>query len=108
MPIDNRFSKNAFIEEYQRAPSSRNLSDALEAEIQQEVHEVVMPKVLEIVERLNAMGHQLREYTSPRPGDISFRDEEQTNGGYLSLLRLGLDTIVSVGFRDAITEDGKQ
>lgn len=106
MPIDNRFSKSSFMEEYQRDPSSRNLSDALEAEIQQEIHEVVMPKMLEIVERLNAMGHQLREYTPPIPGDISFRDEVQTAEGYVSLLRVGLDTVVSVGFRDAITEDG--
>jgi hypothetical protein len=107
MALDTRFSKNSFIEEHERAPSSRALADALEAEIQEELHEVIMPKLREIVERLNAMGHQLREYTPPIPGDISFRDDEEKNGGYVCFLRVGVDTIVSVGFKDAIVENGE-
>ena len=107
MPIDIRFSKSSFIEENERDPSSKNLADALETEIQQELHGIIMPKLYEIVGRLNAMGHQLREYTTPIPGDISFRDDEEKNGDYICFLRLGVDTIVSVGFKDAIVDNGE-
>lgn len=102
-----RFSKDSFIEENERDPSSKILANALEAVIQQELHEVIMPKMHEIVGRLNAMGHQLKEYTPPIPGDISFRDDEGKAGGYICYLRLGVDTIVSVGFKDAIVENGE-
>jgi hypothetical protein len=105
MPIDNRFSKRAFIEEHERDPSSRRLADALEAEVQQELHAVIQPKVREVVARLNALGHRLKEYTPPRPGDISFRDDEERNGRYICFLRLGVDTIMSIGFMDTIDEN---
>jgi hypothetical protein len=101
MAIDTRFSKNSFIEENEQNPSAVNLVNALEAEIQRELHEIIMPKVHEIVERLNSMGHMLREYTEPLPGDISFRDDEEKNGTYICFLHLGVDTVVSVGFKSA-------
>jgi hypothetical protein len=107
MTIDIRFSKDSFLKENERDPSSRILADALEAEVQQELYEVIMPKIREIVGRLNALGHQLKEYTPPIPGDISFRDDREKNGGYMCFLRLGVDTVVSVGFKDAIVENGE-
>jgi hypothetical protein len=107
MPIDIRFSKKSFTAESERDRSAKKLANALEAEIQQELHEVIMPKIVEVVKRLNATGHQLSEYTPPVPGDISFRDDEEKNGSYTCFLRLGVDTVISVGFKDAIVENGE-
>ena len=104
MPIDNHFSKSAFVTESKQEPALMNLAGALEAEIQAELHEVILSKIREIVGRLNAMGHRLEEYTPPTPGDISFRDEVEEDGTYTCLLRLGVDTIVSVGFKDVVAE----
>jgi hypothetical protein len=98
MPVDIRFSKSAFVEEYNRDPFSTRLSDALEAAVQRELHQVLLPKVLEIVARLNAMGHQLGEYLPPVAGEIAFRDDIGKDGNYRCFLRLSVDTIVSVGF----------
>ncbi len=106
MPIDNRFSKEAFIAESERDLSSRSLANALELEVQDEIHSVVLPKIVDIIRRLNTMGHNLKEFTPPEPGNISFRDETKYGESVCSL-RLALDTIVSAGFGDATDEMAK-
>jgi hypothetical protein len=107
MPIDIRFSKSSFVEESERDPCSRSLANDLETEIQEELHEIVLPKLFELIERLNAIGHRLRDYTPPVPGDINFRDDEEKNGRYRCFLRLSVDTIVSVGFNDVMNRNGE-
>ena len=106
MSIDKQFSRQSFIEGSER--NSIHLPQALEAAIQQELHEVIMARLCEIVARLNAMGHELEEYTPPKPGDISFRDEKASNGTSVCFLRLSVDTIVSVGFKDVAAEDSER
>ena len=102
MAIDARFSKTAFLGENARDPSSRRLSDELEAEVQRLLHDVVVQRVAEIVNQLNAYGHDLREYERPSPGVIALRDDLEGERGYECDLRLAVDTTVSVGFRDTI------
>ncbi|MGJ5820384.1 hypothetical protein [Paludibaculum fermentans] len=100
MTIDSRFSKDQFRMAFESNPSSRHVSDQLQAEALQLLQEVVAPKVNEIVTRLNQLGHQLNEYYPPQPGDIGFRDDRERDGRYECDLRLGVDIVVSVGYHD--------
>jgi hypothetical protein len=100
MSIDAHFSRAAFIEEKKRDPGSGALASDLEREVQEELHGVIIAKVREIVDRLNAMGHMLKEYTPPIPGDIAYRDDQGEGEAYECFLRLGVDTVVSTGFQD--------
>lgn len=73
------------------------LSEELESFISERLHAVISNEIQKIVNELNTSGHNLTHYYQPTPGDISFRDEED---GEKCKLRVGVDTIVSVGFGD--------
>jgi hypothetical protein len=100
--IDEKYSFDEFSKMTIAPLESSALSEKLAAEIQKELHSVVSLKLEEIVSRLNLMGHNLRFYMDPVPGDISYRDDSRNNGSYNCNLRLGVDTVVSVGFNDII------
>lgn len=106
MGLEQKFS----LEEFQRAgmgtDSARSLADELAEIVQERIHASVADAVAGVVEDLKVLGHDLREYTKPVPGDIAYRDDEGSNGGYVCRLRLGVDTIVSTGFGDTTDAGG--
>ncbi len=79
------------------------LSEKLSDCINQRLHVLLSNEMQKIVKELNEVGHDLKEYYEPIPGDISFRDDS-SNGSYECKLRVGIDTIVSVGFGDVKDE----
>lgn len=101
--IDEKYSADNFENELMRNDISRALSDALEKEIQAELHEVLLEKIQDIVGKLNSMGHNLRFYYPPLPGDISYRDEEN---GHCKL-RVSSDCIISIGYSDVIEQNNE-
>lgn len=66
------------------------------------VHEALIPLVGQIVATLNARGHKLRYYEEPVPGTLVFRDDTGAGPAYHCDLRLAVDTVISVGFRDTV------
>jgi hypothetical protein len=103
--IDERFSASAFEAHGVDTEEARRLADGLAEEIQQEIYVVIEPKLREIVEKLNAMGHRLKLYEVPEPGDISFRDDAETESGYKCKLRVAFDSIVSTGYAHLVDAD---
>ncbi len=99
--IDERYSLEVFLKQAENSEANESLIDQLSQEIQNELHLVLSKKVEDIVNKLNAMGHSLKPYTEPLPGDINYRDDSNNNG-YVCNLRLGVDTIISVGFQDTV------
>ena len=80
---------------------ARSLSDQLQHDVSASLHGVILTALQEIVKQLNAVGHNLTPYDEIRPGDISYRDE---SSDAQCQLRLGCDTIISVGYRDTVQE----
>lgn len=103
MAIDDRFSIARFEADHANG-NAHNTADELQNEILAELHCELLPALNRIVERLSALGHHLHPYTPTTPGDVSLRDDNETDGQYQCRLRLSIDTIVSVGFRDALVD----
>lgn len=70
-----KYSKQQFELRGLNTPAARNLADELQVAITEEMHAAVLAAFLNVVERLNTQGHNLRLYDEIRAGDISFRDE---------------------------------
>ena len=96
--IDERFSAASFEARGLDTNAARELSDLLADKIQIEMHQVVQARFRELVERLTAMGHALKPEFPPAPGEISYRDDHEDEAGYHCRLRVGFDTVVSVGY----------
>lgn len=96
--IDDRFSAASFAAKGLNTKQSLELAYELRTEIQDELHTVITDHLFKIVERLNAMGHNLKTYEPPVPGDISYRDDWEDDSGYHCKLRVGVDTIISTGY----------
>lgn len=105
MAIDGRFSLAAFQATRSDPARARTLSDDLQREVTRELHNVIGPAVRLLVDRLNALGHNLRPYGELLAGDLPYRDELVTEAGPSCRLRLGVDTVVSVGFADTVDGD---
>jgi len=69
---------------------ARTLSDDLEKEVLDRLHEVIIKEIELIVNELNRNGHKLKLQYEPCSGDISYIDNNR--------LRLSVDTVVSCGF----------
>lgn len=96
--VDDRFSASAFSALGLDTEGARGLSEQLAAEIQVEVHEVVARKMVEIVERLNAMGHRLK-LDEDEPSVVSYRDiRQEAPGAERHYLRVAVDTTLSAGY----------
>lgn len=68
-------------------------------------------KVREIVNELNAMGHNLQLKSSKLgnasyPDEVDYRDESAENEHYSCKLRLAVDTIVSTGYAHLVNDVG--
>lgn len=77
---------------------SLKLAHELATEIQDELHAVISDHLLKIVGRLNAMGHNLKFYDPPVPGDIHYRDDWEDGSGYHCKLRVAVDTVISTAY----------
>lgn len=100
MRLQRAYAKQDFLAEHLSDPGSRRLADELAAEVQKVLHDVIKSAVSQIVEQLNADGHDLRYYDEPVPGMIALRDDAGDGANYRCDLRLAVDTVISVGFRD--------
>lgn len=96
--IDERFSAKAFQITGIDSSASKELASLLAEEIQNELHRAIEPAFLAIVEKLNSMGHCLKPYTEPKPGEISYRDDIESTSGYHCKLRVAVDSVVSTGY----------
>ncbi len=107
--IDDRFSPRAFQECLSDPERGRRLCQLLDEEVTKEMHAAVLDRFLTIIQRLNELGHELREYECV-PGDISFRDGLGEGVHYEYKLRLAIDTTVSSGYAHLsdVEYDGSQ
>lgn len=96
--IDDRFSAPSFAAKGLNTKQSLELAHELGTEIQDELHAVITDHLIKIVDRLNAMGHNLKPCEPPVPGDISYRDDWEDDSGYHCKLRVAIDTIISTGY----------
>jgi hypothetical protein len=97
-----KYSKQQFELRGLNTPAARKLADELQDDVTQEIHAAVLAAFLNVVERLNAQGHNLNPYDEIRAGDISFRDEPIKGQ---SCLRLGCDIVISAGYSHTMTVD---
>ena len=95
-----KYSKQQFESLGLNSPAARRLADELQDDVNAEIHAVVLPAFLNIIERLNAHGHRLERYDETRVGDITYRDEPIDGQCYL---RLACDTVISAGYADTMT-----
>jgi len=102
--IDERFSSDAFAQLGLDSAGSRELANVLEKEVSEEMRQVIEEKIIELVKKLNSMGHKLKLEQAPQVGEISFRDDYQ-NGEYECKLRLAFDYVTSAGYPDLINDD---
>jgi len=102
--IDERFSASSFASRGLDTEAARELADLLAEEVQREMHRVIEAHFLEIIGRLNSMGHSLKPEYPATPGDLPYRDEWEDESGYHCRLRVGLDTVVSTGYAHLATD----
>jgi hypothetical protein len=55
--------------------TTRKLADDLQNDVNKEIHTAVLTAFLNVIEKLNTLGHHLTPYDEISPGEISFRDE---------------------------------
>jgi hypothetical protein len=108
--IDHRFSKEAFAKCGLDTQAARDLADSLAQEVREEAHHIIQEYMHKVAARLNEMGHNLRsESDSPGdnlyPGDISYRDDWQDEGGYHCRLRIAIATVISTGYAHLLTAE---
>lgn len=98
--LDERYSRSAFEVAGLDTPEAADLAASLQDDILVELDAAVRDAFLQIVRRLDGMGHHLKPYSPPVPGDLSFRDDSGEEGteSYQCGLRVGLDCVVSTGF----------
>ena len=99
--MKKKFSFDNFLSKGLGSDDAEKLSEELSALVGNRLHEAISKELNSIIIELNQQGHQLKYYYEPSPGDISYRDQENTGK---CKLRLGVDTIVSVGFGDTVDD----
>src|SRR6059036_3495569 len=95
-----KYSKLQFESSGIDSPAARELADELQDDVAKEIHDAVLVAFLEVVEQLNAQGHNLQQYGEIRVGEISFRDERVEGQCFL---RLACDSTISAGYSHTIT-----
>jgi hypothetical protein len=108
--IDDRFSSIEFQRLGLNTPEARERADLLADEVYTRLHRAIESQLREIVERLNAMGHNLQLKNSiignaTYPDEVDYRDESERNEHYGCRLRLTVNTVISTGYAHLIAED---
>ena len=101
-PLGPAFSPDAFEAHLAAEGNSILLSYELKTSIHRELHPQVNRFVNRVIARLNALGHSLRPDYDPEPGDYGYRDDWFEGDEYHCRLRVGVDDVISVGYRDLI------
>ena len=101
-PLGPAFSPDAFEAHLAAEGNSILLSYELKISIHRELHSQVNRFVNRVIARLNALGHNLRPDYDPEPGDYAYRDDWFEGDEYHCRLRVGVDDVISVGYRDLI------
>ena len=103
--LDQKFSYKSFKNLGLDSDKARKLADELEFAVTKEFHLTLKDKMVEIVENLNAMGHNLRlyeDFNSDEVEDaIGYRDDngiDSSSDDYACKLRLDLTLIIAAGF----------
>lgn len=99
--IDHRFSADAFEKAGFGSAEARRLSKQLQLEIQTQLDQSIEPVVLEIIAKLNSLGHKLVPDGLLQPGDKQFRERLDNNNQHHKFL-VALDVVVSVGYPDTV------
>lgn len=99
----SRFSPAAFESLAGDPHAARRLADELQAAVLAEVGAVAGERFLAAVAALNKLGHRLTLYGPQADDDRHVRD--YTDPQQCSL-RLGLDIVISAGYRDVQSEGG--
>ena len=102
--LDEKFSAEEFAKCGYSTKGSRKLANELTEEIAKQMQEVVLKKFHEIINQLNEMGHNLKACEPIKVGDISYRDDEETDLAYKCKLRVGFDFTVSTGYAHLFDE----
>jgi hypothetical protein len=95
-----KYSKHQFESRGLNTPAARKLADELQDDVTEEVHAAVLAAFQNVVERLNAQGHNLQLYEEIRAGDITFRDELVEGQCFL---RLACNVVISAGYAHTMT-----
>ena len=95
-----KYTREKFLLDSISGSTNIRLTNELAAEVQGLLHNLILQAVNQIVDELNTSGHNLRYCQPPIPGDIVLRDNSEEGAVYSCDLRLGIDTIISIGFRD--------
>ena len=96
----NKYSKAAFESCGLNSEAARTLADQLQADVNVEMHSVLLSAFQKIISELNERGHHLRPYGEIRPGDVSFRDHTRHDD---CQLRLAYDVVISAGYSHTVT-----
>ena len=97
-----KYSKRQFDSLGLNTPAARKRADELQNDVTEEIHSAVLAAFQNVVERLNARGHNLTPYEEIRAGDITFRDEPIEGQCFL---RLACDVVISAGYSHTMTVD---
>lgn len=90
-----KYSKEKFASLGLNTPDARRLADELRSEVHKVIQSEVSPAFLDVIEQLNAQGHNLKIPDDPHAGDLSFRDEPIKDQ---CCLRLGCDVVINAGY----------
>jgi hypothetical protein len=90
-----KYSKEKFASLGLNTPAARTLADELQVDVNKVIQPAVGPAFLNVVEQLNAQGHNLKITDDSSAGDVSFRDEPIKDQ---CCLRLSCDVMISAGY----------
>lgn len=102
--IDERFSADAFARAGYGTKQARALSRDLQDEVQKYLDTVIQPAILDVIDRLNALGHRLSPAGELLPGDKQFSESCSGDDKRYKFL-VAVDIVVSVGYPDTVDKD---
>lgn len=94
--VDERFSSSRFEQAGFGTDEARSLCKELQTAIHAELDRSIQSAIQEVVNKLNAMGHNLELVEPVAAGECVFREPMATGQGHKFLV--GLDTVISVGY----------
>ena len=97
--LGKKYSADEFFESDAKDDQLEDLTNRLEIEILEELHYALEPSVKNIIQNLNKMEHNLKEWGPQELGEFSFRDDYFDElGRYICKLRffLNLDVYIRI------------
>jgi hypothetical protein len=99
--IDNKFSAKAFANTGYGTTEARKLSKELQIAIQEELDIVINPAMIDIINKLNNLGHKLVVDGELKIGDKRFIEPYHDESKRYKFL-VALDVVISVGYPDTV------